>query len=70
MECCGDLNSNAQWDVWDRWWNHSDVVNQLKTMNIHSLYHELTNEEQGKEKNSTFFYESKPRKKLSYRLFI
>lgn len=52
---CGDLNSNAQWDVWDRWWNHSDVVNQLKTMNIHSLYHELTNEEQGKEKNSTFF---------------
>lgn len=52
---CGDLNSHAQWDVWDRWWNHSDVVNQLKTMNIHSLYHELTNEEQGKEKNSTFF---------------
>ena len=52
---CGDLNSNAQWDVWDRWWNHSDVVNQLQAMNIHSLYHELSNEEQGKETLPTFF---------------
>lgn len=52
---CGDLNSNAQWDVWDRWWNHSDVVNQLQAMNILSLYHELSNEEQGKETLPTFF---------------
>ncbi len=52
---CGDLNSNAQWDVWDRWWNHSDVVNQLQAMNIHSLYHELSNEEQGQETLPTFF---------------
>ena len=52
---CSDLNSNAQWDVWDRWWNHSDVVNQLRAMNIHSLYHELSNEEQGKETLPTFY---------------
>ena len=52
---CGDLNSNSQWDVWDRWWNHSDVVKQLQSMNIYSLYHNLSDEEHGKETFSTFF---------------
>lgn len=52
---CGDLNSNAQWDVWDRWWNHSDVVDQLQSMNICSLYHELREEKQGEESEPTFF---------------
>ncbi len=59
---CGDLNSNAQWDVWDRWWNHSDVVKQLQTMNIYSVYHSLSHEEHGKETNSTFFMQRNQQK--------
>jgi len=52
---CGDLNSNSQWDEWDRWWNHSDVVRELEEINIHSLYHQVTGEEQGKETTPTLF---------------
>lgn len=56
---CGDLNSNMQWDQWDRWWNHSDVVRELKELNIHSLYHRIMNEEQGKESKPTLFMHRK-----------
>jgi len=52
---CGDLNSNVQWDEWDRWWNHSDVVRELEEINIHSLYHQIMREEQGKESKPTLF---------------
>jgi exonuclease III len=52
---CGDLNSNKIWDVWDRWWNHSDVVRELSVAKMKSLYHLATGEEQGAEAVPTFF---------------
>ena len=55
----GDLNSNARWDVWDRWWNHSDVVNSLSAMDIVSLYHQLRSEAQGAELVPTFYLQRK-----------
>lgn len=59
MIICGDLNSNVKWDEWDRWWNHSDVVRELKEINIRSLYHHVMGEEQGKESKPTLFMHRK-----------
>ena len=55
----GDLNSNVIWDQWDRWWNHSDVLNDLATKNIKSLYHLSNKVNQGKEKEPTLYLQRK-----------
>ena len=58
----GDFNSNKIWDVWDRWWNHSDVFNELKELGIKSLYHLYYNEEQGKETIPTLYHKKNTEK--------
>lgn len=58
----GDFNSNVQWDVWDRWWNHSDVVRELEARGLRSLYHHHQSLPQGGEPHPTFFLHRKPEK--------
>lgn len=58
MWVVGDLNSNKIWDRWDRWWNHTDVVNILAKNGIVSMYHYATGEEQGLESKKTIFIET------------
>lgn len=59
----GDFNSNTIWDKRNRLWNHSNIVNDLRNMDINSLYHMFYKEEQGEESRPTFFLQrnrSKP----------
>jgi exonuclease III len=52
---CGDWNSNKIWDNKPRCGNHSEVVRELNNIGMKSLYHTVYNEEQGEEKQSTFY---------------
>ena len=51
----GDFNSNALWDQRYPKGNHSDVVAFLNKRGLESVYHQETQEEQGKETLDTFF---------------
>lgn len=60
--CIGDLNSNVRWDVWDRWWNHTDVLKELQDIGLESAYHFASAEAQGQETRPTFFMHRRPEK--------
>ncbi len=51
----GDFNSNKIWDYKKRVGSHTAVVNKLAQQDIHSVYHNYFNMEQGKEAHPTFF---------------
>lgn len=59
---CGDLNSNTIWDNRHRCWNHSDVVRELNSINILSLHHTVTGEEQGAESSPTYYQQRNQQK--------
>jgi exodeoxyribonuclease-3 len=51
----GDFNSNTIWDRKRRAGNHSNVVKYLEEKGIHSAYHLLHQQIQGKEQHPTFY---------------
>lgn len=56
---CGDLNSNAVWDEKYTWSSHLEAVGELRSIGLHSMYHELHDEEHGQEVLPTFYMHRK-----------
>tara|TARA_R110000868_G_scaffold68878_6_gene203486 strand:+ start:5526 stop:6215 length:690 start_codon:yes stop_codon:yes gene_type:complete len=55
----GDFNSSSIWDKPNRIYNHTNLVEFLKSKNIQSTYHSFHNQEQGKENSPTLFMHRK-----------
>ncbi|MEQ8324039.1 MAG: endonuclease/exonuclease/phosphatase family protein [Cytophagales bacterium] len=55
MLIAGDFNSNSIWDN-SRVRNHTEVVRELKEIEIESIYHTYFNENQGNESIPTLFF--------------
>lgn len=51
----GDFNSNSLWDKKHGNRNHTNVVNELKNINLVSAYHYFYKEKQGYESQKTFY---------------
>lgn len=51
----GDFNSNPIWDKPSRHWNHSDVVRELESLQVLSLYHTHFEEDPGMESMPTLY---------------
>jgi exodeoxyribonuclease III len=51
----GDFNSNSIWDKVHAESSHSPLVDKLDELGLKSLYHEICNEQQGKESVNTLF---------------
>ncbi len=62
MIIAGDFNSNSIWDKWDRWWNHTDCVNELDKINITSVFHQIYSQSHGHESLNTFYLHKKSEK--------
>lgn len=62
----GDFNSNKIWDNDKplKIFNHTDVVNQLNSKGMKSIYHSLYNEQFGEESNNTFYMYRKDKYKF------
>lgn len=62
----GDFNSNKIWDNDKplKIFNHTDVVNQLDSKNMKSIYHSLYNEQFGEESINTFYMYRKDKLKF------
>ncbi|GAB1360379.1 endonuclease/exonuclease/phosphatase family protein [Porphyromonadaceae bacterium] len=52
----GDFNSNSIWDKKGRESNHSNLVLMLSNIGIESVYHNVYNENQGKESIPTLYF--------------